>query len=121
MKALSYILAFTIILLSVKPGVITISLSSSPQQSCCSSISSRCSIVANTQEGENHNDHQEIAICNPFQNCGSCLLICENILFYPTLTAMTPVEQNFGYHLSVITSFLSDLWKPPRFVSLYHV
>src|SRR5690554_4191038 len=105
MKLLSYILAFTIILLSVKPGVVTISLASETQQSCCSSVSSRCSIVLNNQDPDSHNDHQEIAICNPFQTCGSCLLICESVPFYATITAITPIEQNFGYHLSVIPFF----------------
>ena len=114
MKALSYILAFTIILLSVKPGVMTISLTSDTQISCCSSVSSRCSISFNDQDAENHSDHQEIGICNPFQPCGSCLLICENTPFYSTITAVIPIEQNFGYELAVISSFTSDLWKPPR-------
>ncbi|MDE0537046.1 hypothetical protein, partial [Tenacibaculum sp. L6] len=81
MKILTYILAFTVIFLSVKPAIDAIPFSSETQQTCCSS--SKCNPISDNHNSENQNEQKDSGMCNPFQICGSCLLICVSTPFFP--------------------------------------
>ncbi|WP_445713531.1 hypothetical protein [Flavobacterium sp.] len=114
MKILTYILAITVMFLSVKPGIDAIPFSSETQQTCCSS--SKCSPISDNQNSDNQNDQEDNRMCNPFQACGSCLLISVSAPFYPTLQTDISTEQFFGYQSFIASQFISDFWQPPQFV-----
>lgn len=115
MKIITYILAFTVLFLSIKPAIDAIPFSSENQKTCCSS--SKCNPIAENQNSENHKDNQDKGMCNPFQACGSCLIICIITPFYPILQTDIPTVQFLGYQQPFITSqFISDFWQPPQFV-----
>tara|TARA_A100000171_G_scaffold20501_1_gene18895 strand:- start:9862 stop:10206 length:345 start_codon:yes stop_codon:yes gene_type:complete len=114
MKLLNYILAFTVLFLSAKPTIDILPFSTENQQTCCSS--SKCSPISDNQNSEDGNNDEESGICNPFQACGSCLLLCINAPFYETLQVDIPTEQYFYYQSFIASKFISDFWQPPQFV-----
>lgn len=115
MKLLSYILAFTVLFLSAKPAIDMIQFSTENQEvACCSS--NKCSPISDNQNSEDGNNDEDSGICNPFQACGSCLLLCISTPFYTTLQADIPSEQFFDYQSFTASKFISDFWQPPKFV-----
>lgn len=111
MKILTYILAFTVIFLSVKPAIDAIPFSSETQQTCCSS--SKCNPISDNHNSENQNEQKDNRMCNPFQICGSCLLICVSTPFFPALQTDFSTEEFFGYQSFIPSQFISDFWQPP--------
>lgn len=114
MKILTYILAFTVIFLSVKPAIDAIPFSSETQQTCCSS--SKCNPISDNHNSENQNEQKDNGMCNPFQICGSCLLICVSTPFFPALQTDFSTGEFFGYQSFIASQFISDFWQPPQFV-----
>lgn len=114
MKILTYILAFMVTFLSVKPGIDAIPLSAETHQICCSSI--KCAPVSDNQNSDNQNNMENNEMCNPFQICCASLLVSVRTLFPPTLQTDISSEQVFGYQSSIISQFIFDFWQPPQFV-----
>lgn len=114
MKIITYILAFTVMFLSVKPTIDAIPFSSENEQTCCSS--SKCNPVSDNENSENQNEQEDNGMCNPFQACGSCLLLCVTAPFYQILQTNISTEEFFGYQSFIASQFISDFWQPPQFV-----
>lgn len=113
MKLLTYILAFTVIVLSVKPGFDAIQLSED-QTSCCSST--KCTPIADNQDSDDEENQEENSMCNPFQACGSCSLLC-SVFPLPSLSTLEIASEHFfGYQTSISSLIISDFWQPPKFV-----
>jgi hypothetical protein len=114
MKLLTYILAFTVMFFSLKPEIDAIPFSSENQHSYCSS--SKCNPISDNQNSDNHSDEKDSGMCNPFQICGSYLLICISAPFFTTLQTDILNEQFFGYQSFIASQFISHFWQPPQFV-----
>lgn len=114
MKVLTYILAITVIILSVKPAIDAIPFLSENQETCCSN--SQCSPISDNESSKNQSDQEGNGMCNPFQICGSCLLICVSTPFFPALQTDFSTEEFFGYQSFIASQFISDFWQPPQFV-----
>lgn len=112
-QAFAYILAFMVILLSVKPGIDAIQFSFESMESCCSISSS--DLTAN-DVGEKENNQEDYGTCNPFQACGSCLLVQLNPPFISLVPVVISTRTFFGYQPSKTSPFISDFWQPPQFV-----
>lgn len=114
MKVITYILALTVIFLSLKPIIDALPFSSDNQQTSCSS--SKCNPVSKKQNSDKNNDQGANGMCNPFQVCGSCSLVITKVQF----ASITVIE--FGtsiyshYTCSYSSSFIADFWQPPKFV-----
>lgn len=114
MKVLTYILALTVIFLSVEPGIDAIPFSSDNQKTCCSS--SKCSPISDKQNSDNNSDKEENGMCNPFQACGSCSLLCLTMPFQSLLNPEISTEQFFEYKSFIPSQFITDFWQPPKSV-----
>lgn len=114
MKILTYILAFTVLFLSVKPGIDSISFSSDTQHSCCSN--DKCSPIAEKKNSDNQNNDKESNSCNPFQMCSNCVLVCIEIPFQYFKKIETPSKHIFEYHSDMTSQFIGDFWQPPKIV-----
>lgn len=116
MKVLSYILISAITFLLVKPGIDLISFSPKNQKACCSSTT--CTPIADHQESDsgNHQEKNTDGVCNPFQACCSCLLLCIKSPLYTIFKIEIPTEHFFEYQSHIASQFISDFWQPPRFV-----
>ncbi len=114
MKIWTYILTITVIFLSVKPGIDTITFSSESQQTCC--LKSKYSPISEKHESDNKNDQETKGLCNPFQACCACNLVYVGLPFFPTLKIGISSEENFSYQSFISSKFISDFWQPPRFV-----
>jgi hypothetical protein len=114
MKIGTYILAFMVILLSAKPGIDAITLSSVNQPTCYSS--SKCHLTSDHNNPENQNDPQDEEMCNPFQACGSCLLHFVTTPYYPSFQSYISTEEFFGYQSFIASQYIFDFWQPPQFV-----
>lgn len=115
-KVLSYILIVAILFLLVKPKIDSIQLSLKGQQICCSSDkcdpipTNDASDYGDTQDQKSHN------MCNPFQACCTCLLIC-NIPPSYTIFTVEVFTEHFSQYQSILPSqFIPDFWQPPKFV-----
>jgi hypothetical protein len=113
LKHLAYILAITVLFFSVKPAIDATPFSVAQQKTCCSS---KCSPLTANQNSENHNEPEENEMCNPFQACGSCLLLCGSSGFLPALQTDIPTDKFFGYQSHIASQFISDFWQPPKIV-----
>ncbi len=114
MKIWTYILTITVIFLSVKPGIDTITFSSENQQTCC--LKTKYSPISENQESDNKNDQETKGVCNPLQACCSCNLVYVGSLFFPSLKIGISYEPYFGYPSLFSSKFISDFWQPPQFV-----
>jgi hypothetical protein len=114
MKLLTYILTLIVIFLSVKPAIDAIPSSSEASQTCCSN--SKCSPISENQNSNNQNEQEDNRMCNPFQACGCCLLLCVSTPFFPTLQGNFSMKESFGYQSFIPSQFISDFWQPPKFV-----
>ncbi len=114
MKVLTYILALTVIFLSVKPVIDALPFSSDNQQTCCSS--SKCSPVSNKQNSDNNSDNEANGMCNPFQVCGSCSLVITKVQYASIAVKEFRAPIYSHYTFSYSSSFISDFWQPPKFV-----
>ena len=116
MKFLTYILAFTVIFLSVKPAIDAIPFSSESQQTCCSS--SKCNPISDNDNSQDQNQDNDCdgKSCNPFQVCGSWVLVCLNIPFDYLPKPQVFSQQGFTYQSIFISQFASDFWQPPKIV-----
>lgn len=114
MNLFTYILAFTVIFLSAKPAVDAIPFLSEIQQTCCSS--SKCNPISDNQNSDKESDKKENGMCNPFQACGSCLLICVTTPSYLQAQPNFSTEEFFGYQSFMLSQFIFDFWQPPKFV-----
>ncbi len=114
MKIWTYILTITVIFLSVKPGIDTITFSSESQQTCC--LKSTYNPISENHESDNRSEQESNGMCNPFQACCSCNLVDVVFPFYQTLRMGISSEQYFGYQSFISSNFISDFWQPPQFV-----
>jgi hypothetical protein len=113
MKFFTYILTFTVIFLSIKPGIDALPFASANKQACCSSIT--CNQDGDAQDSDNQDD-QNNGWCNPFQICGSCVLICTSTADYPSIQANISTETFFGNQTLKPYQLISDFWQPPQIV-----
>jgi len=109
MKVLTYLLAMTIALLSVKSGIESISFSDEQALDCCSTLP--CA-----PDSESEEDQNEKGLCNPFQSCCSYSLMCQDFAIPISGASITKAQHLCGYQVSTSCEFTSSLWQPPRFV-----
>ena len=114
MKLLTYILTFTVIFLSVKPAIDAMLISTETQRTCCSN--SKCNPVSDNQNSDNESEQEENGMCNPFQACGSCLLLFVSTPFFLTIQSNFAIQEFLGYQSFIPSQFISDFWQPPKFV-----
>jgi hypothetical protein len=114
MKLITYILTFTVLLLTVQPVIDAIPFTSETKQTCC--ISAKCSPISDNQNSDKESDKEENRMCNPFQACGSCLLICVTTPFYLTPENNISTEEFFGDQSFIPSQIISDFWQPPKLV-----
>jgi hypothetical protein len=113
MKIVAYILALTVVFLSVKPGIDTL-VSTSGTSSCYSNTS--CHISVEKSDTEFPNDSQDNEICNPFQSCCPCLLEIANLHVPENERSEISTEDLFFYESFLASQFIADFWQPPQFV-----
>lgn len=116
MKIWTYILALTVIFLSVKPGIDTIPYLSEGKQATCCLSNSKCGPVSEDQTTDSKSDQEMNGVCNPFLVCCPCLLIQISSPVLTEAKASISVKQNFGYQSFISSKFISDFWQPPQFV-----
>lgn len=114
MKILTYLITLTVIILSLKPAIDAIPFLSEKQQTFCSSAA--CKPIFDNQDSDKESDKEENGMCNPFQACGSCLLICVTTPFVLTPQSNFSTEEFFGYQSFFTSQLISDFWQPPKFV-----
>lgn len=115
MKHLTSILATFIMFLAVKPGVDLFLSQANTEQTCCGGQCSLTSENDNSQD-QNQNNSCDRKVCNPFQVCSSCVLICLNI---PVISLTKPIvrsEKRFTYQSTFTSQFTPDFWQPPKIV-----
>lgn len=119
MKICAYILAFTVLFLSLKPKFDVISPSSESVQVCCTSTS--CSPITENNEPESQQSDNQLpqdtkGICNPFQACCAGFVIAVSTAFSSLPKTGTLPQQYFSYQSPLSSQFISDFWHPPRLV-----
>lgn len=111
MKYLSFLLASISFFLAVKPGVDLLSWQTHTEQSCCGGT---CAPGTEEESQEDRDCHGKL--CNPFQVCCSCALICMNMPYDGILKPGVLSEKGFTYHSVFRSQFVSDFWQPPKIV-----
>jgi hypothetical protein len=114
MKYLTFLLACTIVILTVNPCMDTFLQLADKEQSCCGGTCSLNINVENSIETPVENDDCEGKTCNPFQVCGNCLFYnfvnpLGNIIHTEIST-----EHNFSYSSTFKSQFKPDFWQPPK-------
>ena len=115
MKFLTFILATFILFLAVMPGIISLSLPTDINQTCCGGQCNPTSDNDNAQDQNEDNDCDEKS-CNPFQVCSSFVLICYNIPSISIPKTIVFSVKGFTYQSVFISQFATDFWQPPKFV-----
>jgi hypothetical protein len=115
MKILIFILTTFILFLAVKPGIDLLSLQADTEQTCCSGLCSPTS-ENDTSEDQNQNNDCDGKACNPFQVCGSCVLVCLSLPLYYIPKSRVNSEVNFLYQSTFTSQFTPDFWQPPKIV-----
>ncbi|WP_091549112.1 hypothetical protein [Thermoflexibacter ruber] len=116
MKPITFILATFIFFLAVKPGIDIFLLQADTEQTCCGG---QCTPISDNDKSQDQNQDNNCKgkTCNPFQVCGSCVLMCSNISSFIHLPKPTALSDKRFTYLSTITSqFASDFWQPPKIV-----
>lgn len=113
MKIVAYILALTVVFLSVKPGMDV--LVSSPGISSCYS-NTACHITADGSDTDLPTDSQEPEICNPFQSCCPCLLEVADLSVPENERSEISTKDLFFYESFIASQFIADFWQPPQFI-----
>ncbi|MFN5629086.1 MAG: hypothetical protein ACK48W_07350 [Bacteroidota bacterium] len=115
MKFLVFILATFILFLAIKPGVDLLSFQEDAQQTCCDE---QCSSTSQNEKSQNQTQDNDCGgkSCNPFQVCGSCVLVCVNFAFYFISKASMFSKKGFTYQSIFSTQYTSDFWQPPKIV-----
>ena len=117
MKFLTLILATFILFLAVKPGIEMLSLQTDTEQTCCSG---QCTPISDNDNSQDQDQKQKNDCdgqpCNPFQVCGSCVLVCLNIPFDYLLKPQIFSKEGFSYQSAFVSQFASDFWQPPKIV-----
>ncbi len=115
MKFLTLILTISILFLAAKPAIDALSFQAETEQSCCGGQCTPISENNNKQDQNQENDCNGKS-CNPFQVCGSCVLLCLTMPFDYLPKANIYCKQNFTYQLAFTFQFASDFWHPPKIV-----
>lgn len=115
MKLIPFILALFILFLAGKPGMDLLSLQADKVIICCGE---QCNTTAkhDNSQNQNRNKNCDGKFCNPFQVCGSCTLICNNLSFQCIPKTETFTDKVFTYQSVLTTQFASDFWQPPKIV-----
>jgi len=115
MKFLAFILATVILFLAFKPGIDTLSLQTDTEQACCGG---QCTPDAadDTPKDQNQDSGCDGKSCNPFQVCGSCVLVFSNLPFEYLSKPTGVTEKDFTYQSIFTSPFASDFWQPPEIV-----
>lgn len=117
MKHIITILSFTILFLTVKPGLDVILLQYGISEQCCNSECSSTKINKKSGEKEKQNSkEQKGKSCNPFQNCSNCVLYIASNIFYKFSKTKIITSQNFSYKTKFNSQFKPDFWQPPKIV-----
>ncbi len=111
MKLITHILIFTIIFLSVKPGIDVLSFSSNTEQVCCNSS---CSPIFNKKKSNKSNKNKENNSCNPFQICSNCLYVCAQVPFEYLKKTEIFSKLIFDYNSDMTSKYIGNFWQPPR-------
>ncbi len=109
-KFICSILAFVILMLSVQPVLMPVSVN----DPCC--ITDDCCSDGN----EEHNPEKDCKSgCNPFQVCGCsafCAIIPKPIVIMPSTPAATVVQWGVS-SFSIADEPASGFWQPPRAIA----
>jgi hypothetical protein len=119
MKYVYLIIASTVLILALNPGINSISLQTETPSDCCSKL---CADIYGDQASEDKNQAHSKGNdcngkpCNPFLFCGSCVLVSP-VMYYEYLPSLiSSQEKVFYYSRDFISSFISDFWHPPKIV-----
>ncbi|MEX2350305.1 MAG: hypothetical protein WD554_05445 [Flavobacteriaceae bacterium] len=113
MKFLTLILASTILFLAVNPGIDLISLQTDTEQSCCGG---QCTPISDNNKSQDQNQDNDCngKSCNPFQVCGSCVLLCITAPFDYLPKPTISTKHGFSYQSAFTSQFAPDFWQPPK-------
>lgn len=104
MKSLTAILAIAFTVLAMKPGLDMLIEVVSPIVSCSTES---CGDEPGDCEGK---------ACNPFQTCGTCVLVCPMLVSNEFEFMETPNDHGQGRIVSFIAKYNAEFWQPPKIV-----
>lgn len=99
--------------LAMKPGFDFIALKYKAQQNCCGSSCFQITKKTPSPHSKKQNDCNE-KTCNPFQVCGSCALVCDNLYIFGIPKMFRQTEELNMFNADFISQFESDIWQPPK-------
>jgi len=115
MKSLTFILAIFILFLVVKPGMDLLSSQAVKELTSCGG---QCAPTSDNDNSEDQNQDNDCGgkVCNPFQVCGSCVLVYLSLSFDYIPKPTTFSDKGFTYQFVFTSQFASDFWQPPKIV-----
>lgn len=117
MKFLTFILAITILFLTAKPGIDTLSLQSNISNNCCVGECLSLNSIKKSHEKQKQSKEQKGKTCNPFQNCNTCVLcILPSTIITQASKHKIATLLNFDYQTNLNPQFKPDFWQPPKIV-----
>lgn len=115
MKFLSIILAVTVFILAIKPGLELIPLPTVFEHSCCGE---KCTM--DTKDDNSTSQKPKGCCgengCNSFQRCCSLVLFYLEIPYGDSQKPYFNRKSNFTYQSNYTLLFTTDFWQPPKFV-----
>lgn len=115
MNRLTYILAFFILFLAMKPGMDALCVQENSERFSCSKPCKALSDKDKTDD-QNQDNSCDGKACNPFQVCGSCVLICLQISAVCITEPTAYHDKGFTYRNVFTPQFTPDFWQPPKIV-----
>lgn len=117
MKILSYILAFIVLYLSVKPTLDVLTNHTVSSDSCCSV--SKCDPLASlndvdTSDSKDHHEQEEHRLCNPFLTCCAYLMSEVVTSTIPDPTIVLADKPLFFYKPKTFANITLEFWQPPQ-------
>lgn len=116
MKLFTFLLAFTILTLTIKPCVDIFSLNQTEEIGCCAGA---CSSNKNKDTSENQPDKENDCSdknCNPFQICGAFVVHSFSDPLEGFVHPEKLIEHLFHYNSTFTSQFKPDFWQPPKIV-----
>ncbi len=116
MKILPLLLVIMVISLAVQPIINLATLQAESTTSCCAG---KCTpVISNDFSSSDQNQKNDCdgSMCNPFQVCDSCVLICQSFTFNRLKKLEISTKQGFNFQSDFTSPLPPDFWQPPKIV-----
>jgi|SRR5690554_583491 hypothetical protein len=115
MKILAYIISFTVIFLSVKPGIDALAYSFENEIAFCTNTMCVADTDTDGAGAEDRQSQEDNGMCNPFQICSACVMLYVATPINETTPQPEPrAKQAYGYQTNIASQFIADFWQPPK-------